>query len=144
MANQGASKDCIYTHIHVCIYIHMSTYIHTQKQQKIRMCTHARANQGAPENSLFFSPSDDKTILKPPKSAVIALFPAEVRPTYTKASWISRPVQTIIYYAQATISRLRKKYVSFAKEPCKRDDILQKSPMCLRSLLIIGTLLLYP
>jgi len=32
-----------------------------------------------------------------------------------------------------------KLYVSFAKEPYKRDYILQKSPMILRSLLIIAT-----
>ena len=30
-------------------------------------------------------------------------------------------------------------YVSFAKEPYKRDDILQKRPIILRSLLIIAT-----
>jgi len=30
-------------------------------------------------------------------------------------------------------------YVSFAKEPYKRDDILQKRPMILRSLLIVAT-----
>ena len=28
---------------------------------------------------------------------------------------------------------------SFAKEPCKRDDILQKRPIILRSLLIVAT-----
>ena len=32
-----------------------------------------------------------------------------------------------------------KLYVSFAKEPYKRDDILQKRPVILRSLLIIAT-----
>jgi len=32
-----------------------------------------------------------------------------------------------------------KSYVSFAKEPYKRDDILQKRPMILRSLLIVAT-----
>jgi len=31
-----------------------------------------------------------------------------------------------------------KSYVSFAKEPYKRDDILQKRPMILRSLLIVA------
>ena len=30
-------------------------------------------------------------------------------------------------------------YVSFTKEPCKRDDILQKRPVILRSLLIVAT-----
>jgi len=50
----------------------------------------------------------------------------------------------------ATISRLGwlrwlrlvgsfKLYVSFAKEPCKRDDVLQKRPIILRSLLIVAT-----
>ena len=29
--------------------------------------------------------------------------------------------------------------VSFAKEPCKRGDILQKRPIILRSLLIVAT-----
>jgi len=32
-----------------------------------------------------------------------------------------------------------KLYVSFAKEPYKSDDILQKRPMFLRSLLIVAT-----
>jgi len=32
-----------------------------------------------------------------------------------------------------------KLQVSFAKEPYKRDDILQKRPMILRSLLIVAT-----
>jgi len=32
-----------------------------------------------------------------------------------------------------------KSYVSFAKEPYKRDDILQKRPIILRSLLIVAT-----
>jgi len=32
-----------------------------------------------------------------------------------------------------------KLYVSFAKEPYKREDILQKKPMILRSLLIVAT-----
>ena len=33
-----------------------------------------------------------------------------------------------------------KLYVSFAKEPYKRDYILQKRPVILRSLLIVATL----
>ena len=32
-----------------------------------------------------------------------------------------------------------KCWVSFAKEPYKRDDILQKRPITLRSLLIVAT-----
>jgi len=39
----------------------------------------------------------------------------------------------------ATISRLLKIYVSCAKEPYKRDYILQKRPIILRSLLIVAT-----
>ena len=39
----------------------------------------------------------------------------------------------------ATISRLLKLYVSFAKESYKRDYILQKRPRILRSLLIVAT-----
>ena len=36
-----------------------------------------------------------------------------------------------------------KIYVSFAKEPYKRDDILQKRPMILKSLLIVATPYVY-
>ena len=46
--------------------------------------------------------------------------------------------QTCVYGA-ATISRLLKLKVSFAKEPYERDDILQKRPTILRSLLIVAT-----
>jgi len=42
-------------------------------------------------------------------------------------------------YGVATISRLLKIKVSFAKEPCKRDDILQKRPTISRSLLFVAT-----
>ena len=42
-------------------------------------------------------------------------------------------------YGVATISRLLKIYVSFAKEPYKRDYILQKRPIRLGSLLIVAT-----
>ena len=42
-------------------------------------------------------------------------------------------------YGVATISRLLKIQVSFAKEPYQRDYILQKRPIVLRSLLIIAT-----
>ena len=42
-------------------------------------------------------------------------------------------------YGVATISRLLKITVSFAKEPYKRDDILQKRPIISRSLLIEAT-----
>jgi len=38
-----------------------------------------------------------------------------------------------------TMSRLPRNKVSFAKEPYKRDYILQKKPICLMSLLIIAT-----
>ena len=43
----------------------------------------------------------------------------------------------------ATISRLLKIIDSFAKKPYKRDDILQKRPEILRSLLIVATPYLY-
>ena len=39
----------------------------------------------------------------------------------------------------ATIVGSLKLCVSFAKEPYKKDDILQKRPMILRSLLIVAT-----
>jgi len=42
-------------------------------------------------------------------------------------------------YGAATISRLLKIIVLFGKEPYKRDCILQKRPMILRSLLIVAT-----
>jgi len=42
-------------------------------------------------------------------------------------------------YGVATISRLLKIIGSFAKEPYKTDDILQKRPIILRSLLIVAT-----
>ena len=42
-------------------------------------------------------------------------------------------------YGVATISRLRKMIVSFAKEPYKRDDILQKRPIILRTQLTVAT-----
>ena len=42
-------------------------------------------------------------------------------------------------YGVASISRLLKIKVSFAKEPYKRDDILQKRPIISRRLLIVAT-----
>jgi len=44
-----------------------------------------------------------------------------------------------VTYGVATISRLLKNKVSFAKEPYKRDDILQKRPIILRSQRIVAT-----
>ena len=41
--------------------------------------------------------------------------------------------------AQSLFFLFCKRQVSFAKEPYKRDDILQKRPMILRSLLIVAT-----
>ena len=43
-----------------------------------------------------------------------------------------------IHYGVATISRILKIIGSFAIEPCKRDDILQKRPIMLRSLLTVA------
>ena len=42
-------------------------------------------------------------------------------------------------YGVATISRLLKLQVSFVKEPYKRDFILHKRPVILRSLLVVAT-----
>jgi len=42
-------------------------------------------------------------------------------------------------YGVASIGRLLKLKVCFEKEPYKRDHILQKRPMILRSLLIVAT-----
>jgi len=51
----------------------------------------------------------------------------------------STHVPACLPYGVATISRLLKMIVSFAKEPYKRDYILQKRPKILRSLLIVAT-----
>jgi len=53
-------------------------------------------------------------------------------------------VYIYIYDLLAAMGWLRsvgslKLYVSFAKEPYKRDDILQKRPMILRRQLIVAT-----
>jgi len=42
-------------------------------------------------------------------------------------------------YGVPTISRLLTIIGPFAKEPCKTDDILQKRPVILRSLLMVGS-----
>jgi len=42
-------------------------------------------------------------------------------------------------YGVATVSRLLKMQISFAKEPYQIDYILQKRPRILRSLLIVAT-----
>ena len=42
-------------------------------------------------------------------------------------------------YGVASVGRLLKIIGSFAKEPYKRDDILQKRPIILRHLLIVAT-----
>ena len=47
-------------------------------------------------------------------------------------------IRFVCTYGVATISSLNLQ-VSFAKEPYKRDDILQKRPIILRSLLIVAT-----
>jgi len=46
-------------------------------------------------------------------------------------------------YGVATISRLLKIIGLFCKEPYKRDYILQKRPIILKSLLVVATLYLY-
>ena len=51
----------------------------------------------------------------------------------------TRLVVTYLKYGQATIKGSLKLLVSFAKGPYKRDDILQKRPIILRSLLIVAT-----
>jgi len=54
--------------------------------------------------------------------------------------WTRRVVSTrLITYGVALVSRLKKIQVSFAKEPYKTDDILQKRPIILRSLLTVAT-----
>ena len=63
--------------------------------------------------------------------------------TYVYMCYYSRRIFTgsiemYMRYGVATMSRLLK-IVSFAKEPYKRDDILQKRLIILRSLLIVAT-----
>ena len=43
-----------------------------------------------------------------------------------------------MYKSLSTCPSLHKIYISFAKEPCKRDDILQKRPKIFRSVLFIA------
>jgi len=54
------------------------------------------------------------------------------------------PIYTLYAHTHMHMGWLRlvgslKLYVTFAKEPYKRDDILQKRPIILRSLLIVAT-----
>ena len=50
-----------------------------------------------------------------------------------------RGVEKVICgYGVATVSRIDKLEVSFAKEPYERDDILQKRPMLLSILLTLA------
>jgi len=49
------------------------------------------------------------------------------------------PRESKIRYAAAPISRLLKIIGLFANEPYKRDYILEKRPIILRSLLIVAT-----
>jgi len=55
------------------------------------------------------------------------------------ASSTGKDVSAVRDYGVATISRFLKLQVSFAKEPYKIDYILQKSPVILRSPLIVAT-----
>jgi len=59
-----------------------------------------------------------------------------------QASYESSPscMNESTQYGVATISRLFKLYFSCAKEPYKRDDILQNRTIFWRSLLVVGTL----
>jgi hypothetical protein len=59
--------------------------------------------------------------------------------TTKKTSWHPTPATSNCWYGLATISRLLQLQVSFAKEPYKRNCILQKRPIILRSLLIVAT-----
>jgi len=53
--------------------------------------------------------------------------------TYTKTTYTKTP------YTKTTYNTYTKLCVSFAKEPKKRDYILPKRPIILRSLLIVAT-----
>ena len=102
-------------------------------------------------------------LITTPKNASITLFSAEVRPTCSKTLKLPgqfkklrttstlhpksrfsqntfwRPFNGPSWYGVATTSRLFKIVVSFAKEPYKRNCILQKRPRIWRSLLIVAT-----
>ena len=52
---------------------------------------------------------------------------------------LARVVEDVYSYGVASTSRLLKTIGLFAKEPYKSDDILQKRPLILRSLLIVAT-----
>jgi len=56
---------------------------------------------------------------------------------YKKRSHTRRHAQTHMGWRR--LVGALKLLVSFAKEPCKRDYILQKRPMILRSILIVAT-----
>jgi len=45
----------------------------------------------------------------------------------------------MMYYGVALVSRIDQLYVSFAKEPYRRDNILQKRPVILSILLSVAT-----
>jgi len=53
--------------------------------------------------------------------------------------WNPKRFSCGLRYGVATNSRLLQIIGLFAKEPYKRDDILQKRPIILRSLLIVAT-----
>jgi len=59
-----------------------------------------------------------------------------------KASYGSSPPRSseLTFENAYLVGENSQNYISFVKEPYKRDDILQKRPQILRSLLIVATL----
>ena len=105
----------IHINIYACIYIYM--YIHTAGFLKIFTCTLLRCVVVAAKRA--------HTKWKNLSSELCSLVAL-----YSCMGWL-RSVGSLKLYVNL--------YVSFAKEPYKRDDILQKRPIILRSLLIVAT-----
>ena len=73
----------------------------------------------------------------PPYPHLVDLLGA-VAPMFTRCSLLMYPYIDGLNHGVATISRLLKIIGLLAKESCKREDILQKRPIILRSLLIVA------
>ena len=162
-------KSRVTTHplIHISTHSNIQ-YPHKQVKSHLspRACTHAASHICSLPKELYSLPKESSILLKerfrmatirsmPNRHMLFStkepcLLPKEPSiPLKSATGWrkyvgclIFRghsPKQSPVSYGVATISRLVKIIVSFAKEPYKRDDILQKRPIILRSLLIVAT-----
>ena len=139
-----------HTHIHTYTHVHTHTHVHIYKQiYRIRQFEVAQ-HTSVP------------LLRVTPRPCMCAMTHSYVwhdsfLHTYCDVTNLDETVQTrdaLVYHpyrmsqvveGMCTIGWLRlvgasKLYVSFAKEPYKRDDILQKRPTIIRSLLIVATL----